>query len=107
MSALEDELAFQLDSAGIRYEREYKAIPDRRFRWDFLIPMANSRSILVEVQGMIHVAHTGHTSGGGIKRDCEKARLAALKGYIPLPFTADEVHDGTALETIRKAVEGA
>ena len=35
MSQLEEDMALQLDAAKIPYERQYRAIPARRFTWDF------------------------------------------------------------------------
>jgi hypothetical protein len=103
MSALEDELAAQLDGAGIRYGREYRAVQDRRFRWDFCIyelPLV----YLIEVQG--GTWHKGgHTTHDGLHRDYEKHNLATSADYRLLYFDADMIHDGTALATIRKAVE--
>lgn len=34
LSDAEEVLAFQLRVAGIDYEREYRAVPERRYRWD-------------------------------------------------------------------------
>lgn len=111
MSALEDELAFQLDTAGIKYEREVKALDGRRYRWDFGIFVTDKSfqydyvRFLVEVQGGTWT-RSGHTTHDGLHRDYEKHNLATSAGYRLLYFDADMVHDGTALETIRKAVEG-
>jgi len=103
MTALEDTLAFQLDALGIPYTREYKALPNRRFRWDFAIePIAETR-LLVEVQGGTHVPNTGHTSGVAIQRDCEKHNLAVLAGFRVLMFTGKDVKSGVALAEIQEA----
>ena len=99
MSNLEDTLAFQLKAADIPFEQQVKVIPGRRFAFDFLLTGTN---ILVEVQGSTWVANTGHTSGKGIKRDCEKANLAVLAGYRVLTFTGDMVNNGEALQTITR-----
>lgn len=80
---------------------EYRAIPERRFRWD----MAFRESlILVEIQGGTW-AKGGHSTGLGITRDAEKANLATLNGWRLLFFTTEMVRDGRALKTIQQALE--
>lgn len=98
--SIEDKLARQLDALGIAYEREYRAVPERRFRWDFALPDVR---VLVEVQGGIWMRErTGHTSGRGVRRDCEKANLAALHGWRTLFFTPDMVESGEAIAVIEE-----
>jgi hypothetical protein len=100
MSAIEDEFAFQLDAVGISFVREWHAIKDRRFRYDFWFIGHN---VLAEVQGGTWMkGKTGHTSGTGIRRDCEKNNLAVEFGYKCLYFTTDMVRDGSALVTVEK-----
>ena len=96
---LEDELAFQLDACGISYEREYKAIPDRRFRYDFRIG-----NLLIEVQGGVYQYKPSHTSAAGIRRDCEKVDLAVANGYKILLFTSDMITSGWALKMIEEVM---
>ena len=97
MSEIEDVLAFHLTTNGIQFEREYKAIPGRRYRWDFRI----GKTLLVEVQGGTWArARTGHSTGTGIRHDCEKNNLAVLHGYRVLYFTSDMVGSGEAVNTI-------
>jgi hypothetical protein len=102
---LEDELAYQLDLAGIEYEREFKAIENRRFKWDFFIEKQtpNSRDILIEVQGGIWVKG-GHSTGTGITRDAEKLNLATLAGYSSLVVTKEHIKSGQALKWIQEAI---
>lgn len=102
MTNLEDTLAFQLDALSIPYTREYQAIPNRRFRFDFAIePIAETR-LLIEVQGGTWVK-SGHSTGTGIQRDCEKHNLAVLAGFRVLAFTSTDVRQGTAMTTIQEA----
>ena len=56
----EDTLALHLDGIGIAYEREYRAIPARRYRWDYYI----APSLLIEVQGGIWLPAGGHFTLG-------------------------------------------
>lgn len=101
MSSLEDALAWHLQAAGIEFEREFKAVKGRRYRWDFKV-----QDLLIELQGGTYVPNTAHTSGKGIARDCEKVNLAVLAGYRPLLFTAQMVTSGAALKTIEEALRG-
>lgn len=101
MSALEELLAEQLRVEGIEFVREYKFLPDRKFRADFALIIPR---ILVEVQGGIWLEHGGHNTGGGLARDYEKANLAQLAGWRYLQFTAEDVTEGRACDVILQLV---
>jgi len=76
-SHLEETFASMLKGWGIDFEREYKAIPNRRYRWDFFIPRINA---LVEINGGIWTKGA-HSSGVGLKRDYVKNNLAVTYGF--------------------------
>jgi len=99
---LENEFALQLKAAGYYFERQYKAIPARKYLFDFYIPP----DILIEVQGGIYQYKPSHTSASGIRRDAEKLDLAVSNGYKVLLFTSDMVKSGLALEITEKAIGG-
>jgi len=99
MSDLEATLAYQLTAVGIPFEREVKAIPGRKFSWDFKVD-----DLLIEIQGGIWMTKGAHNTGVAIIRDCEKMNLAVLHGYRLLSFTADMVTSGEALAMIEKAI---
>jgi very-short-patch-repair endonuclease len=102
MSELEDKLLFQITACGLPEPvREYKAIPQRRFRWDFAWP---AQKLLVEVNGGTW-GKGGHSTGTGIARDYEKNNLANLAGYRCLIFTGAMVESGEAVDTIAKCLE--
>ena len=102
-SDLEDTLAFQLDALGLTgYVREYQAMKGRKFRFDFAWL---EQRLLVEVNGGTYTKGA-HSTGVGIARDYEKANLAVLQGWHVLSFDGKSVKDGTAVEVIRKALEG-
>ena len=101
MSAIEDTLAFQLASYGIKAEREKTFAPGRKYRADFYI----APRLLVEVQGSTWVSNTGHTSGRGVQRDYNKSNLAQLLGYTYLQFTTQEVKSGDAINDIIRFLE--
>lgn len=95
MSVPEDNFARQLDGVGVVYEREFKFLPDRKFRADFLLP----GKVLVEIEGGVWI-QGGHTRGGGYSKDCEKYNLAQLNGYKVFRFTPQMVESGWALAII-------
>ena len=94
-------LALMLRVEGIAFEREYRAIPSRKFRWDFFI----SPDLLIEVQGGVwNFGKSGHSSGAGITRDAEKSSLAVTYGFRPITATTAQVKSGEALEWIKQAI---
>lgn len=103
-SKLELALAFQIRAAGlITPVVEFKAIPARRYRWDFAWP---GQKLLVEVQGGIW-AKGGHSTGKGITRDAEKSNLATLAGYRCITVTGEQIKSGQALRWIQSALKEA
>ncbi len=101
VSSLEDTLAFHIRAAGLpEPEREYFAIPRRKFRWDFAWV---EERLLVEVQGGTWV-NGGHSRGSGVSRDCEKLNLATLHGWRSINVTTDQIRQGKALKWIRLAL---
>lgn len=104
MSNLEDLLAFQLSAVGIKYQREYRAVPGRRYRWDFFV----YPDLLIEVQGGVWMQKkTGHTHGSGVWRDTEKQSLAAVLGYHTMAFVPNDIRSGLALQMIEAYLERA
>ena len=112
-SAPEAMLELQLKSAKVAYEREYQAIPDRKYRFDFYchtngMPTFTGKVVLVEVQGGQWAARNGsrsaHVGGYGMERDCEKASLAAVHGYRLIQVTPSQIRSGKALQWIEKAL---
>lgn len=101
-SKLEDLFAFQLDSLGVTgYVREFRAIPGRKFRYDFAFV---EEKLLVEINGGTYTKGA-HSTGAGIARDYEKANLACLAGWRCLSFDGKAVRSGEAVEVVRKALE--
>lgn len=97
-------LALQLRVEGIEFQREYRALPERKFRWDFFI----APDLLIEVQGGTwNYGKSGHATGMGALRDCEKASLAAANGFRQVTATTAQVRNGEALEWIKQAIARA
>ena len=89
-SKLELALAFQIRAAGlITPVVEFKAIPARRYRWDFAWP---GQKLLVEVQGGIWA------------KGAEKLNLATLAGYRCITVTGEQIKSGQALQLILQAL---
>lgn len=101
MTALEDRFALELDVRSIAYIREYQALAPRRYRFDFYIPSMN---LLIELQGGIWI-RGGHTTGGGIQRDCRKMDEAVLAGYNVMHFTTRDVDDGYAIDAVVRMMD--
>jgi len=101
MSALEELFALQCEQAGLPTpEREYAAVPGRRYRWDFA--WADAR-VLVEINGGTY-ARMGHSTGAGISRDYAKSNCAQLRGWRTLIFDRRMVESGEAVEFIGQAL---
>lgn len=108
-SVAEDLLAIHLGELRLRFDRQFRFCADRRWRADFHLP---EHRILIEVQGGVSKyakfhpewQTMGHQSGEGYADDLEKQRAATMLGFRVLPFTTQEVNDGTAKEFIRQAI---
>ena len=107
MSNLEREFAMQVRALQLpEPKREYRAIPKRRFRFDFAWP---DRRLAVEVQGGIWMRtgsgrSAGHANPQRMRRDYEKHNLATLHGWRVLYFTPGMVRGGTAITTLQQVM---
>jgi len=100
-SALENLFAMQLDSAGLAgYVREYRAIPGRKFRFDFAFVRER---LLVEINGGTYNGGA-HGRGVGINRDYEKGNLAVVNNWRVLSFDTKQVKSGAALEVVEQLI---
>ena len=94
----EDEFAAQLDAAGFHYLREFRFIPERRFRFDFafLPPL-----IAFEIDGAVHRIKARFMG------DREKGNLATLRGWRVLHVSPAQVRSGEALALARLSLAAA
>lgn len=60
----------------------------RGWRFDWAWP---SIKVAVELHGGEFMKKSGHTTGTGLAKDCEKSRRAQINGWIVLPFTGREL----------------
>ena len=96
----EDLFAAQLDAQAIAYEREYRFLPARRFRFDFAI-LPLYRCIAVEVDGAVHRIKAQ------FRRDREKHNLALIAGWRVLRVGSDDVRSGRALFVLECLLQNA
>ena len=100
-SPLEDLFAMHLDSAGLTgYVREYRAIPGRKFRFDFCFREAR---LLIEINGGTYNGGS-HGRGVGINRDYEKNNLAVVNNWRVLSFDTKQVKSGAALQVTEQLI---
>lgn len=101
MSALEDNLAFQIKTLKLPTPvRELRFAPPRRWRLDFAWP---ERMAAVEVDGGTWTAGR-HVRGKAFEADCEKHAEALLAGWSVLRVTGDMVTDGRAISLVERLV---
>lgn len=86
--AQEDKIAKALTVAKIKFEREYKFHPTRKWRFDFAIL---SERIAIEFEGGIYLPKARHTSSVGYIKDVEKYNTAVLLGWKILRYTAKDL----------------
>ncbi len=103
---LELALLAQLDAAGLTsgMQRQYKFLPERRYRADFAWPEAK---LIAECDGGIYMRGGrggGHNTGVGYEHDRERDNLAQLAGWRVLRFTKSMIEDGSAVRQIAAAL---
>ncbi len=81
-------------------KRQYKFFPSRNWKTDFAWV---DQKIIAEVEGGVWT-NGRHTRGQGFINDCIKYNTATLLGWKVYRFTSDMIQDGTAVETIKKAI---
>jgi very-short-patch-repair endonuclease len=99
-SELEDALACQLDIAGLKYRRQHRFHPKRRWLLDFAFPR---KKVSIEVEGGIWTGGR-HTRGDGFEKDCEKQNTAVCMGWKYLRVTDRHIREGTALKWVLELV---
>lgn len=85
LSKLDPKVAIdlQLFGSGLRFEKEYRFHPERKFRFDFAIPQYK---IAIEYEG-IFAYKSRHTTVTGYSTDTEKYNLAVIAGWKVLRYT--------------------
>ncbi len=97
-----DLLALQIRALGLpEPEREFCAVPGRKFRTDFAWP---AQKVAVEYEGGTW-SGGGHNRGGRFHRDVSKYNELAILGWKVIRVTADTLRDGSGVEYARRALE--
>lgn len=101
MSALEEQMLFQMRAVGIPApQREYRFC-ERRWKFDFAWPEI---LLYLEIEGGTWSVTPGrHSRGAGMRNDAVKYNQASLAGWTGLRATTDMVKDGTALAAVEQA----
>lgn len=97
----EEKLAVELRALGIKFEREFKFCPDRKWKADFHLI---GKMVLVEVEGGIW-SNGRHTRGKGYLGDMEKYNAAQNLGYKVLRFSTEQVMSGMAVGQIEALIK--
>jgi very-short-patch-repair endonuclease len=101
-SALERDMYFQIQAAGLPEPMlQFLPIEGRRWRCDFA--WIDSKLIL-EIEGGLYQAVSGHRSASGVIRDIVKYNALTLANWRVLRATADMVRDGRALAMVEEAL---
>lgn len=101
-SELEAHLAWHIRVSGLPTpEREYRAIPGRKHRFDFAWP---NFKLLLDVQGGIFNKGK-HGRGLGIMQDQEKLNLATIEGWHVMQVSTRHVTQGQAIQWLRRFFE--
>jgi hypothetical protein len=101
-SPLELALRRQLELHGLLDTEELKFRDDRKWRFDFAWPIAK---VACEVQGGLFMGGR-HARPRGVLNDFEKFSEAAIDGWRLILVTGVEINNGTALDRIKRAVDG-
>jgi very-short-patch-repair endonuclease len=91
-------LAEQLKASGIvRFVREYRWHPTRRFRGDIVFTLPGDK-LIVEIEGAVHRIR------GRFHGTIERNQQAVLQGWRILPVSTRQVRDGSACRLIQKVL---
>jgi very-short-patch-repair endonuclease len=69
---------------GPELQEEFEFHPERHWRFDFCRGM-----VAIELEGGTWLEKSGHTTGKGYSKDCQKYNQAALLGFRVFRFTTD------------------
>lgn len=94
--SLEDSLDAQLRAMSINLERQYRWMPNRKYRADFAHPKTR---LLVELDG------AAHRIKGRFDDDIRKSQDALLCGWRLLRISTRQVRTGEAADVVRRAID--
>lgn len=85
-------------SPFIATETEFRFCPDRKWRFDFALPLDK---IAIEIEGGVFIQGR-HARGAGIRNDIEKYNTAAALGWKVFRFLPEQILKGQAKEFLEK-----
>jgi hypothetical protein len=85
---------------GIECIPEYKFLKDRKFKFDYAIPVI---MVAIEVEGGIYTGRA-HGSITGILRDIEKYNLATCEGWRVIRILPKELLTVKTFDMIKKLI---
>lgn len=82
-------LAWQYHASDVPLSTEYVFAYPRKYRADYAHKRA---SVLIDIQGGVYArGNSGHSSGAGINRDCEKLLYAQILGFRMFYLTKEMI----------------
>ncbi len=101
MTFSDELLRAQLREAGLPEPVcEHRFCPGRRFRFDWAWV---EQRVALELEGGVW-SRGRHVRPRGYERDCIKYSLAAILGWRVIRVTTGMLHDGRALDLVRRAL---
>ena len=98
-SDLEDRFEDLLQQNQLAYSRQYYAVPNRRFRWDFVIYHKGKPIVGCEIQGGIWSGGR-HGTGKGLTDDSTKNILGLRNGLPTMPIVSSNFE--LAIEVLKE-----
>jgi very-short-patch-repair endonuclease len=80
----------KLGDKRFKIQREYCAIPNRRFKMDFAWV---KQRVAVEIQGGTYMGKSAHNTGKGLSRDYEKNNLAIQNGWVVIYLDSKAINN--------------
>lgn len=83
------------------YYKEFKFLHNRKFRFDYLFLLSDSKikGVAIEFEGGVWSAGR-HIRPKGFIKDCEKYNLALVNGYVVLRFTSECLKNPDRIKSI-------
>lgn len=97
----ESAFALHCRAHGLKFGREWRFAPPRRWRFDFAMV---GRNVAVEIEGGTWSGGR-HTWGAGYEKDLEKYNAAAKLGWIVLRYTTAMVLRGDAINDVLEMLQ--
>ena len=95
-----------LEKFGKKYllkniRHEFKLVPDRRFRCDFVI---TNKKLVIEIEGGVY-NRGRHVRGSGFEKDCAKYNMISELGYTVYRVTSNMIYSRGIFSVGKKEFE--